>query len=88
MRKANKANISTDYNLTGLICITGEMGVGVCDNTSAMISVAKESDLYVHVDATTARSAMMCQKFRHRWQGVDDAGSVVLNPHKWLDVRF
>ena len=82
MRKANKANISTDYNLTGLICITGEMGVGVCDNTSAMISVAKESDLYVHVDATTAGSAMMCQKFRHRWRGVDDAGSVVLNSHK------
>jgi aromatic-L-amino-acid/L-tryptophan decarboxylase len=88
LRNAIKADIAAGYTPAGVICVTGATGMGACDDISAMTSVAKEFDLYVHVDAAWAGSAMICPEFRYLWQGVDDADSVVLNPHKWLGVQF
>ena len=31
---------------------------------------------------------MICPEFRHLWQGVEGADSIVFNPHKWLGVQF
>jgi aromatic-L-amino-acid/L-tryptophan decarboxylase len=31
---------------------------------------------------------MICEEFRHLWQGVEGADSVVFNPHKWLGAQF
>ena len=44
--------------------------------------------LYLHVDAAWAGSAMICPEFRHFWTGVEEADSVVFNPHKWLGAQF
>ena len=48
----------------------------------------KRHGLYLHVDAAWAGSAMICPEFRHFWAGVEDADSVVFNPHKWLGAQF
>mgnify|MGYP002851610817 FL=1 len=52
------------------------------------IEVARENDLYVHIDAAWAGSAMICPELRELWQGVDAADSIVFNPHKWLGAHF
>ncbi|MGN6468307.1 MAG: pyridoxal phosphate-dependent decarboxylase family protein, partial [Rhizobiaceae bacterium] len=31
---------------------------------------------------------MICEEFRHLWAGVEEADSVVFNPHKWLGAQF
>jgi aromatic-L-amino-acid decarboxylase len=31
---------------------------------------------------------MICPEFRHLWDGVEAADSVVMNPHKWLGAQF
>jgi len=72
----------------GIIACTGGTNVGACDDIAAVVRVAHEHGLYVHVDAAWAGSAMICEEFRHLWAGVEGADSVVFNPHKWLGAQF
>ncbi|WP_311029512.1 pyridoxal phosphate-dependent decarboxylase family protein [Mesorhizobium koreense] len=72
----------------GIIACAGGTNVGACDDISAVVRVARENGLYVHVDAAWAGSAMICEEFRHLWVGVEGADSVVFNPHKWLGAQF
>jgi aromatic-L-amino-acid decarboxylase len=72
----------------GIIASVGGTSVGGTDDVAAICAVARRHDLYVHVDAAWAGSAMICPEFRHLWQGVELADSVVFNPHKWLGAQF
>lgn len=72
----------------GVILSVGGTSVGGTDRIAELIAVAKAHDLYVHVDAAWAGSAMICPEFRDLWRGVDGADSIVFNPHKWLGANF
>lgn len=72
----------------GIIASVGGTSIGGTDDITAVCAVARKHDLYVHVDAAWAGSAMICPEFRHLWAGVEQADSVVFNPHKWLGAQF
>ena len=72
----------------GIVACTGGTSVGACDPIADVAGVAKAEGLYLHVDAAWAGSAMICPEFRALWQGVDQADSIVFNPHKWLGAQF
>jgi aromatic-L-amino-acid decarboxylase len=72
----------------GIIACTGGTSVGACDPIRAVAEIARKHGLYLHVDAAWAGSAMICPEYRHLWDGVDEADSVVFNPHKWLGAQF
>jgi len=72
----------------GIIASVGGTSVGGTDNIAGVCEVASRHDLYVHVDAAWAGSAMICPEFRHFWKGVEMADSIVFNPHKWLGAQF
>lgn len=81
-------DVAAGFKPAGLILSIGGTSVGGTDKLPALIAVAKTYDLYVHVDAAWAGSAMICPEFRPIWAGVDGAHSVVMNPHKWLGAQF
>jgi len=72
----------------GVIASVGGTSVGGTDDIAGVCDVARRHGLYVHVDAAWAGSAMICPEFRHFWRGVENADSVVFNPHKWLGANF
>jgi len=72
----------------GVVLCVGGTSVGAMDRIGDCLAVARAHNLYVHVDAAWAGSAMICPEFRTLWDGVDGADSVVFNPHKWLGAQF
>ena len=54
----------------------------------AIADLAKEHNIWLHVDAAMAGSAMILPDLRWMWAGVEQADSIVFNPHKWLGVVF
>ena len=78
------ADRQAGYRPAGLVACVGGTSTGATDDVAALCALGREHELYIHVDAAWAGSAMICPEFRSLWQGVDEADSIVFNPHKWL----
>ncbi|GLQ35176.1 pyridoxal-dependent decarboxylase [Amylibacter marinus] len=86
---AIRSDIAAGHTPAGIVAITGGTGVGGSDQLAPIIEVAKAFDLYTHLDAAWAGSAMICPEFHNAfWNGVDGFDSIVFNPHKWLGAQF
>lgn len=88
LRAAIAADQTAGMVPAGVVLCAGGTSIGAFDRIAECVKVAKAYGLPVHVDAAWAGSAMICPEFRHLWQGVQGADSIVFNPHKWLGVQF
>ncbi len=89
LQLAISADRAAGHVPVGIVAATGGTGVGACDNLGEVLAVAQAEDLYTHLDAAWAGSAMICPEFRHdHWAGVEGYDSIVFNPHKWLGAQF
>jgi len=50
--------------------------------------VCRAHDIWLHVDAAMAGSALICPEFQHLADGLELADSYCFNPHKWLLTNF
>ena len=66
----------------------GTTGTTAVDPVRAIGEIAQRENLWHHVDAAYAGSAMICPEFRHHQDGLELADSYVFNPHKWMFVNF
>jgi aromatic-L-amino-acid decarboxylase len=88
LKSAIAADRAAGYQPAGIIICVGGTSIGASDDVAAIVNIAKAENIYTHVDAAWAGSAMICPEFRDIWQGVDGADSIVFNPHKWLGAQF
>lgn len=88
LQDAITADRAAGYIPAGLVLCTGGTSIGACDDLPPLIAIAKAEDLYTHLDAAWAGSAMICPEFRDVWHGAEDCDSIVFNPHKWLGANF
>ncbi|EPS69821.1 tyrosine/dopa decarboxylase, partial [Genlisea aurea] len=67
------------------LCATvGTTSSTAVDPLSSICPVAKEYQIWVHVDAAYAGSVCICPEFRHFIGGVELADSFSFNAHKWF----
>ena len=67
-----------------VVASVGSTGVTAIDPVAAIVAEAARHDVWVHVDAAMAGSAMLLPECRWMWEGVEGADAVSLNPHKWM----
>ena len=68
----------------GIVCSVGATGTTAMDPVDAIADIAVAEDIWFHVDAAMAGSAMLLPEYRHLWEGVEKADSLSWNPHKWM----
>ena len=88
LREMILADLDSGYKPAGLVLCVGGTATGAIDHLAEPIQIAREFGLYTHVDAAWAGSAMICPELRYLWQGVEEADSIVVNPHKWLGMQL
>ena len=71
-----------------VVATTGTTCTTALDPIAAIAQVARSYGLWLHVDAALAGSAMILPECRWMWQGIEEANSLVFNPHKWLGAAF
>lgn len=84
LRTAIQQDRRNGHQPAGIVICVGGTSMGATDRVREVCELAIQEGLYTHIDAAWAGSAMICQEFRHLWEGAELADSIVLNPHKWL----
>ncbi|HEX6717629.1 MAG TPA: pyridoxal-dependent decarboxylase [Pyrinomonadaceae bacterium] len=70
-------------------CVVGSAGsvnTGVVDSLADIANVAREFDLWFHVDGAYGAPGILDERKKHLFAGLERADSVSLDPHKWLYV--
>jgi len=76
------------YRPAGIVACAGGTSIGAFDPIAEIAAIARAEDLFLHVDAAWAGSAMICPEHRDLFQGAEQADSLVVNPHKWLGAQL
>lgn len=71
-----------------VVATSGTTTTTAFDPVAAIAAIARRHGLWLHVDAAMAGSAMILPEMRGLWEGIDQADSLVVNPHKWLGTVF
>ena len=62
----------------------GDVSTGVVDNLSAIAAICKAQDLWFHIDGAYGIPAAVIPKYKKLFDGIQEADSIALDPHKWL----
>jgi aromatic-L-amino-acid decarboxylase len=71
-----------------VVATIGTTATTAIDPLAAIAALTRQHNLWLHVDTAMAGSAMILPECRWMWQGIEEADSLVLNPHKWLGSVF
>jgi aromatic-L-amino-acid decarboxylase len=71
-----------------VVATSGTTACTAFDPISAIASITRQHNLWLHVDAAMAGSAMILPECRGLWQGIEAADSLVFNAHKWPGAVF
>jgi len=62
----------------------GDVSTGVVDNLAGIAVICKKYDLWFHVDGAYGLPAIIIPELKPLFNGIADADSIALDPHKWL----
>ncbi len=69
-----------------IVATAGTTGHGGIDDIRGVAALGREIGSYVHVDAAWAGGALIDERRRALFDGIEGADSVTIDPHKWLAV--
>lgn len=85
---AIERDLAAGHIPAGIIACIGGTGMGATDALDAIATIARSHDIYLHVDAAWAGSALVCPEYQTFITGIEKADSFVFNPHKWMGIQF
>ena len=86
LSRAVEADLAEGIAPCAVVATTGTTATTALDPLEEIGAVARESGIWMHVDAAMAGCAMILPECRWMWRGIEGADSLVMNPHKWLGV--
>ena len=71
-----------------IIATAGTVNTGAIDDLPALATLAREEDLWLHVDGCIGALIAIAPQNAYRVAGIEKADSLALDPHKWLHAPF
>ena len=81
-----KADQSNGFRPCCVVASAGTVNTGAIDPFAEIAGVAREFDLWFHIDGAYGAPGVLDQRKTERFAGLERADSVSLDPHKWLYV--
>jgi aromatic-L-amino-acid/L-tryptophan decarboxylase len=83
-----REDLNKGYVPCCVVTAVGTTGTVAIDPIAAVSDIAKRYDIWHHIDAAYAGSALLLPEYQFMIEGIEDADSFVFNPHKWLFTNF
>ena len=71
-----------------LVGVAGTTSTGVIDPLEDLAVIARESELWYHIDAAYGGPLAFSSKHKDKLRGIALADSITFDPHKWMFVPF
>ncbi len=71
-----------------VIAALGTTGTVAVDPLKELADICRRYNVWLHVDAAYAGSALILPDYRWMIEGIEQVDSFVFNPHKWLFTNF
>ena len=88
LEKQVRSDLSNGFLPTAVISTIGTTATGAVDPVAAVGEICQQYQLWHHIDAAYAGTALMLKEYEYLRQGLEHADSFVFNPHKWMFVQF
>ncbi len=79
-----KKDMANGYQPIMVIGTAGDVSTGVVDNLKGISTICKKYDLWLHIDGAYGVPAAVIPKYKNLFDGLSEADSIALDPHKWL----
>ncbi len=86
--KAITEDIKKGYLPCCVIATIGTTGVTAVDPLRAIGTICRKNDIWLHVDAAMAGTALILPEFQWMIDGKEYIDSFLFNPHKWMFTNF
>ncbi len=67
-----------------VIGTAGDVSTGVVDDLKEISAICKTYELWFHIDGAYGVPAAVIPKLKEMFEGIKEADSIALDPHKWL----
>jgi aromatic-L-amino-acid decarboxylase len=81
-------DLQKDYKPMCVVVALGTTGSTAIDPLKEIAELCKKYNIWLHVDAAFAGSALLLPEYRWMIEGIEQVDSFVFNPHKWLFTNF
>jgi aromatic-L-amino-acid/L-tryptophan decarboxylase len=88
LAKAVQQDVADGKKPLMIIAALGTTGSTAIDPLNEIIKIANPHNIWVHVDAALAGTALILKEMRWLADGLEEADSFVFNPHKWMFTNF
>lgn len=88
LEEAIETDLKNGLHPICVIASIGTTGTTAIDPLESIASVCKEHNIWLHVDAAYAGTALVLEEYQWMIKGIEDADSFVFNPHKWMFTNF
>ena len=84
----DELHATTNKRVFAIVGTAGSTNLGIVDDLASLAKAAKERNIWFHVDGAYGLAGLCAPSVRHLYQGVEDADSFIVDPHKWLFAPF
>jgi glutamate/tyrosine decarboxylase-like PLP-dependent enzyme len=74
--------------IAAVVCTSGTTNAGIIDDLAGVGALATERGWWFHVDGAYGGSGIFARSLRPKYDGLEQADSFILDPHKWLFTPF
>jgi glutamate/tyrosine decarboxylase-like PLP-dependent enzyme len=79
---------TTNKRVFAIVGTAGSTNLGIVDDLATLAKAAKERNIWFHVDGAYGLAGLCAPSVRHLYNGVEDADSFIVDPHKWLFAPY